>query len=70
MIEINPRGKMVEKALLVSAYELKSCKETAQSLLCELEELVETLGVPISDRMLVPMREVHARFHPRGGAVG
>jgi GTP-binding protein HflX len=62
MIEINPRGKMVEKALLVSAYELKSCKETAQSLLCELEELVETLGVPISDRMLVPMREVHARY--------
>ena len=53
---------MVEKALLVSAYELKSCKETAQSLLCELEELVETLGVPISDRMLVPMREVHARY--------
>jgi GTP-binding protein HflX len=62
MIEINPRGKMVEKALLVSAYELKSCKETAQSLLCELEELVETLGVPITDRMLVPMREVHARY--------
>jgi GTP-binding protein HflX len=62
MIEINPRGKMVEKALLVSAYELKSCKETAQSLLCELEELVETLGVPISDRMLIPMREVHARY--------
>jgi GTP-binding protein HflX len=62
MIEINPRGKMVEKALLVSAYELKSCKETAQSLLSELEELVETLGVPISDRMLVPMREVHARY--------
>jgi GTP-binding protein HflX len=62
MIEINPRGKMVEKALLVSAYELKSCKETAQSLLFELEELVETLGVPISDRMLVPMREVHARY--------
>lgn len=53
---------MVEKALLVSAYELKSCKETAQSLLCELEELVETLGVPISDRMLIPMREVHARY--------
>ena len=53
---------MVEKALLVSAYELKSCKETAQSLLSELEELVETLGVPISDRMLVPMREVHARY--------
>jgi GTP-binding protein HflX len=62
MIEINPRGKMVEKALLVSAYELKSCKETAQSLLCELEELVETLGVPISDRILVPMREIHARY--------
>jgi GTP-binding protein HflX len=62
MIEINPRGKMVEKALLISAYELKGCKETAQSLLSELEDLVETLGVPISDTMLVPMREMHARY--------
>ncbi len=62
MIEINPRGKMVQKALLISAYELKGCKETAQSLLAELEDLVETLGVPISDRMMVPMREIHARY--------
>lgn len=62
MIEINPRGKMVEKALLISAYEARGCKETAQSLLSELEDLVDTLGVPVCDRMLVPMREIHTRY--------
>ncbi|MHA3770523.1 GTPase HflX [Verrucomicrobiota bacterium sgz303538] len=62
MIEINPRAKMVERALLIGAYMDQSQKTEAQSLLEELEELTETLGVPICERMLLHHREAHARY--------
>ena len=53
---------MVERALLVGAYMDASEKVDAQSLLEELEELVNTLGIPIVDRMLVHHREAQARY--------
>ena len=53
---------MVEKALLVSAYERPSDKTSADNLLHELAELVDTLGVPVADKMLVHMRETHPRL--------
>jgi GTP-binding protein HflX len=62
MIELDPRGKMVRRALLVGVYEKPPGKAEAESLLAELGELVETLGVPICKRMLVHTREVHPRF--------
>jgi GTPase len=62
MIEIDPRGKMVRKALLVGAYDKPAGKSEAESLLAELAELVETLGVPICQHMLVHTREIHARY--------
>jgi len=62
MTEIDPRGKMVRRALLVGAYDRPAGKSEAESLLAELEELVETLGVPICQRMLVHTREIHARY--------
>jgi GTP-binding protein HflX len=62
MIELDPRGKMVRRALLVGVYEKPSGKTEAESLLAELGELVDTLGVPICRRMLVHTREVHPRF--------
>jgi GTP-binding protein HflX len=62
MFDISIRGKMVQRALLVSAYLGPGEKATAQNLLLELEELVNTLGIPIVDRMLVHMRETHARL--------
>lgn len=62
MFEINPRDKIVERALLVGAYTSHADKGDAQSLLEELEELVQTLGIPIIDRILVYHREQHARF--------
>lgn len=40
----------------------QSQKTEAQSLLEELEELTETLGVPICERMLLHHREAHARY--------
>lgn len=62
MFEISPRGKMVERALLVGAHTEATRKEEARDLLEELEELVGTLGIPVMDRMLVHHRENHAKF--------
>ena len=62
MNEINPRGKIVERALLVGAFFKQTDRPEAESLLQELEELVTTLGVPIVDRMLIFGRETHAQY--------
>ncbi|XHR28028.1 MAG: GTPase HflX [Chthoniobacteraceae bacterium] len=61
MFEIKA-DKMVERALLVGAYVEASDKYEAQSLLEELEELVDTLGIPVIERHLVHHRENHPRY--------
>jgi len=62
MFEIKAKDKMVERALLVGAYIGPENKADAQSLLEELEELVDTLGLPVVERMLVHHREPHPRY--------
>ena len=62
MFEIKQKEKMTERALLVGAYIDPAKKADAQSLLEELEELVETLGIPIIERKLISHRENHARY--------
>jgi GTP-binding protein HflX len=62
MFEIKQRDKMTERALLIGAYTDTAKKADAQSLLEELEELVDTLGIPVIDRKLVHHRENHARY--------
>jgi GTP-binding protein HflX len=62
MFEIKAREKVVERALLIGAYIDSAHKADARSLLEELEELVNTLGIPVVDRMLVAHRESHARY--------
>jgi len=62
MFEIKEKPKMVERALLISTYTKAEEKEEAESLLEELEELVDTLGIPVIDRMLVHHRENHAKL--------
>ena len=53
---------MVQRALLVGSYVKAEDRDETASLLEELEELVDTLGVPVFDRMLVHAREQHARL--------
>ncbi len=53
---------MAERALIVGAYHEPHARAEATSLLEELEELVNTLGVPIIDRLVVHHREQHARY--------
>jgi GTP-binding protein HflX len=62
MFEIKAKDKMVERALLIGAYVGPDKKAEAQSLLAELESLVETLGIPVIERTLVHHREQHARY--------
>lgn len=62
MFEIKAKDKMVERALLVGAYIDPAKKADAQSLLEELEELVDTLGIPVVERRLISHRENHARY--------
>ncbi len=62
MFEINPRGKLVERAVLLGAYDETSTREEAEDLLRELEELVATLGIPVVDRILVHNRQPQARL--------
>ncbi len=62
MFEIKQKEKITEKALLIGAYLDTAKKPEAESLLAELAELVETLGIPIVERRLVHHREQHARY--------
>jgi GTP-binding protein HflX len=62
MFEIKQKDKMTERALLVGAYTETAKEAYAQSLLEELEELVDTLGIPVIERKLVFHRENHARY--------
>ena len=57
MFEVREKPQLVERALLVGVY-LDKAKETeALSLLQELQELVETLGIGIVDSSLIRVRE-------------
>ena len=62
MFEIKEKPKMVERAVLVGAYCGNDSESEASSLLDELAELVNTLGIPIVARQLVHHREPHARY--------
>jgi GTPase len=62
MFEIKPRDKIVERALLVGACLDPDQWADAEDLLAELEELVRTLGIPVVDRMVVPLRQPQARY--------
>ena len=62
MFDTKDTPKVVQRALLIGAYTEAADKTEAQSLLEELEELVNTLGIPVFDRHLVFHREQHARY--------
>ncbi len=62
MFEIREKPKMVEKALLIGAYFDKRQQEEAQSLLEELRELVDTLGIPVSESILVHVKESNRKY--------
>jgi GTP-binding protein HflX len=62
VFEIAEKPKMVMSALLVSIYQKSEEEEEARCLLAELEELVDTLGVPVAETQLVQVRDYQAKL--------
>ncbi|MEM9444690.1 MAG: GTPase HflX [Verrucomicrobiota bacterium] len=62
MFDIHEKPKMVERALLIGIYQKGEDPDLAQDLLSELEELVDTMGVPVFAKELVQIRQPQARY--------
>ncbi len=62
VFEIREKPQLVEKCLLIGAYFDRREQAEAQSLLDELVELVNTLGLPIGIVKLVRVPETNARY--------
>jgi GTPase len=62
MFEIKQKPKQAERALLISVYQSAAQKEESESLLIELNSLVDTLGIPVLDSLLVRVQEPNPRY--------
>jgi GTP-binding protein HflX len=62
MFEVRDKPQMVESALLIGVYFDKREEEEAASLLVELEDLTNTLGIGIVDSVLVKVGKRHAKY--------
>src|SRR3984957_13025358 len=62
MFDISEKPKQVERALLIGVYKGAEQKEESESLLAELDSLVDTLGIPVIDRLLVKVQERNPRY--------
>ena len=67
MFEIKQKPKQAERALLVSVYKGATQKEESESLLIELNSLVDTLGIPVLDSLLVRVQEPNPRYFVGSG---
>src|SRR6202161_2849794 len=67
MFDIKERPKQVERALLVGVYKDADQKEESQSLLAELDSLVDTLEIPVIDRLLVKVQARNPRYYVGSG---
>src|ERR1700688_2484146 len=57
MFDIKDKPKQVERAMLVGVYKEPEQKEEFESLLAELDSLVDTLEIPVIERLLVRVKE-------------
>jgi GTP-binding protein HflX len=62
MFDIKEKPKQVERALLVGVYKDAEQKEESESLLAELDSLVDTLEIPVIDRLLVRVQARNPRY--------
>ena len=67
MFEIKQKPKQAERALLVGVYKSAAQKEESESLLDELNSLVDTLGIPVLDSQSVRVQEPNARYFVGSG---
>jgi GTP-binding protein HflX len=62
MFDIKEKPKQVERALLIAVYKDAEQREESESLLEELDSLVDTLDIPVIDRLLVKVQERNPRY--------
>lgn len=62
MFEVKEKPRLVERAFLVGIKRRDETGERADVLLDELQALVETLGIGVVDREIVPLREPQPKF--------
>ncbi|MEM1296334.1 MAG: GTPase HflX, partial [Verrucomicrobiota bacterium] len=62
MFEVREKPEMVERALLVGVYFDKREESMAESLLVELNELVDTLGIGVVERELFYVRDQNKAY--------
>ncbi len=62
MFDIKDKPKQVERAMLVGVYKEPEQKEEFGSLLAELDSLVDTLEIPVIERLLVRVQDRNARY--------
>ena len=62
MFELKSTSRPLQRALLVGIYSDREPKDEAESLLKELNELVDTLGIPITDSLLVKLNKPQSRY--------
>lgn len=62
MFEVREKPEMVERALLVRLYFDSREEDESEDLLDELEELVQTLGIGVADKVLAKSRAMHKKF--------
>jgi len=67
MFDIKEKPRQVERALLVGVYKDAEQKEEFESLLTELNSLVETLDIPVIDCLLVKVQERNPRYFVGSG---
>ncbi len=62
MFDVREKPQMVERALLVRLYFDPREADESEALLDELEELVNTLGIGIAEKVLAKSRSMHKKF--------
>ncbi|HEX7194459.1 MAG TPA: GTPase HflX [Chthoniobacterales bacterium] len=67
MIKVREKPNGVEKALLVGVFKDTVQKRDAESLLDELNSLVNTLGIPVAESLLVRVAEPSPRYFVGSG---
>src|ERR1700736_3546895 len=67
MFDIKDKPKQVERAMLVGVYKEAEQKEEFESLLAELDSLVDTLEIPVIERLLVRVQARNPRYFVGSG---
>ncbi len=67
MFDIKDKPKQAEKAFLVGVYAQVAQKADSESLLGELDSLVDTLEIPVVGRLLVRVPSLNARYYVGSG---